>query len=501
MAKTVTQAAALAYLEAECARQSLHDYAPLVSPDGYEQPAQVVALIEKLEALERRDITRLIVEMPPRSSKSTHVSRLYPSWWLGRHPDDNVILASYGQELATGHGRAVRDLLGHPRYPFTTKLRADVKAAGRWQTDAGGGLIAAGVGTGLTGFGGHLLVLDDPIKGREEAESEIVRDHTWDWYQEVFGTRIQRDGVVVVLGTRWHEDDPIGRILNTAGAEDWTRLRIPYLAEPDDALGRAEGEALDVFGTVPSVEKGEISAYGFSALYQQRPTPAGGGVFKSEWMTRRYTSDSLTETIRTSARFTIVMSIDTGGKPGVGHDPSAISVWGTDGLSYFLLDSWADTVEYADVKQKIVDLWWEWRPRMAFIEDQTHAAPIISDMRRGTGVNIAAVRPSGSKWVRADAISPLFQAGRVVLPTHASWLDAWMHEHLSFPNGTHDDRVDATSLVLSEMVKMVGGATMSTRTDVRARDERPAERVMRELRAKAGRPAERERKRLGGVNG
>ncbi len=472
----------------ELARRHLSEYARLVSPGTYEQPAQVRALIDALERLERREITRLIVEMPPRSSKSSHVSRLFPSWWLGRHSEDNIILASYGQELATGHGRAVRDLLGHPRYPFSTKLRADVKAAGRWQTDKGGGLIAAGVGTGLTGFGGNLLVLDDPIKGREEAESEIVRDHTWDWYQEVFGTRIQRGGVVCVLGTRWHEDDPIGRILNSAGASDWTRLRIPYLAEPGDPLGRVEGTPLDVFGTVPSVEKGEISSYGFSALYQQRPTPAGGGVFKADWMQRRYTAESLAETIERETRFMCVMSIDTGGKPGVGHDPSSIAIWGTDGLSYYLLDSWAGQEEYADVKEKIVEKWWEWRPRIAFIEDATHAAPIISDMRRGTGVNIAAVKPEGSKWVRADAITPLFQSGRIVLPAGAPWLDAWMHEHMAFPNGQHDDRVDTTSLALSELVKIASSQPVNLTPLVNRRDERPAERIARELRETAAKP-------------
>jgi predicted phage terminase large subunit-like protein len=460
----------------ELARRNLGDYAISISPDTYEQPAQVSALIGHLGALERREIRRLIVEMPPRSSKSTHVSRLFPSWWLGRHPTDGVIVASYGQELATEHGRAVRDLLTHPRYPFATRLRSDVKAAGRWQTDKGGGLITAGVGTGLTGFGGDLNVLDDPIKGREEAESEIVREHTWSWYQDVFSTRWMRDSAVVVMGTRWHEDDPIGRILNTEGASDWTRLRIPYLAEQDDPLGRREGEALDVFGNVPLVEKGEISAYGFSALYQQRPTPAGGGVFKAEWMQRRYCVGHDGAACPKDAkplaerypRWRNAQTVDIGGKQGVGHDPSAIATWGYDGITLYVLDYWSSQAEYADIKPKFAAKWHEWRgfkggnPHLMHIEDATWAQPLISDLNRETGVLVAAVTPWGSKWVRADAAAPVFQAGRVALPCQAPWLDGWMHEHLSFPNALHDEAVDTTSMAVRELREI--GATMPTHT-------------------------------------
>ena len=295
-------------------------------------------------------------------------------------------------------------------------------------------------------------------------------------------TRLKRGGAVLETGTRWHEDDPIGRILNSPTQAEWYHLNLPHAAEPGDVLGRAVGKLLPIYGEVPP----NLSAYAYSALYQQRPTPAGGGVFKSEWMQRRYTPDSLAQTIDRNSRFTVVMSIDTGGKPGVGHDPSSIAVWGTDGISFYLLDSWTEQAEYADVKAQIVSKWWEWRPRIAFIEDATHAAPIISDMRRETGVNIAAIRPDGSKWVRADAVTPLFQSGRIVLPERAAWLDAWMHEHLSFPTGQHDDRVDTTSLALSELRKMVESQPVPLSTIPAKKDERPAERIMRELRAKAG---------------
>lgn len=485
------------------ATQRLGPYARRLSTDDYQQPAQVLALVAHLEALERRDIDRLIVEMPPRSSKSTHVSRLLPSWWLGRHPEDGVIVASYGQELATGHGRAVRDLLSHPRYPFATKMRADVKAASHWLTEQGGGLIAAGVGTGLTGFGGMLNVLDDPIKDRRDAESEIVRETTWQWYQDVFSTRWMRGAAVVVMGTRWHEDDPIGRILNSEGASRWTRLRIPYLAERDDPLGRAEGEALEVFGTVPSVEAGEISSYGFSALYQQHPTPAGGGVFKADWMARRYCVCGQACSPRIPELRYRIISCDLGGKQGVGHDPSAFAVWGTDGISFYLLDYWSAQDEFPDVKARAVKMWFEHSPRLIFVEDATWAQPLITELRRESGVMVAAVPSTASKWIRADAVSPVFESGRVALPCRAPWLDGWLHEHLAFPNVLHDEAVDTTSLALSEMMKAtrrrVGDTPMLTEGQTKQ------ERILNAFDRAKGRTAEwyadREREQRGASTG
>ena len=466
----LTLEAALAYLDAECARRSLRDFATLMSLPEYEQPPHVLMLIDHLEALERREIGRLIVEMPPRSSKSTHVSRLFPAWWLGKNPTDNVIISSYGEELATDHARAVRDLLADPTYPFPTKLRADNRAAGRWGTSDGGGLLSSGVGTGLTGFGGTLAVLDDPIKGREEADSEIVRDHTWSWYQDVFSTRVQRNGVLLVTGTRWHEEDPIGRILNSPGASDWTRLRLPYLAEATDQLGRTPGDTLPIFGLVPSVEKGEISANSFASLYQQNPTPAGGGVFKPDWMRRRYCVGHSGEKCPKNAaplpqdrrRWRVIQTVDLGGKQGVGHDPSAIATWGYDGLSKYVLDYWSSQAEYADIKPMFVQRYYEQNARTMFIEDATWAQPLISDLRRETGVLVVAVRAKGSKWTRADEASPEFQASRVVLPCTAPWLDGWVHEHVSFPNGAHDEAVDTTSMAVHELrevgVKLPYGA-------------------------------------------
>jgi predicted phage terminase large subunit-like protein len=496
----IPTATALRELDALLARESLADFSTLVSGVEYEQPPHVQLLIERLEALERGDIKRLIVMMPPRSSKSTHMSRLLPAWWLGRHPKDGVILASYSDTLAVDNGRGVRDLLTHPLYPFKAKLRADVKSAGRWQTAAGAALIAVGVGTGLTGwpFPGNLGVVDDPVKGREDAESAVVRNSTWTWWQETFLTRLAKGGAIVLGGTRWHEDDLIGRVLNSAGASDWEVLRLPYTAEADDALGREVGEKLPVFGSPPSVEKGEISAYGFDAQYEQRPTPAGGGVFKKEWMQRRYCVGHAPGTYCTfpdakplpprAGRWRTIASYDLGGKPGVGHDPSAVAYWGWDGISKYLLDYWSDTVEFEDLKAQALVLHYKHRPWMHYVEDATWAMPLLSSLRRA-GLKMYPV-PTGnaSKWSRADAVSGDFKGGQVALPCSAPWLDAWITEHTGFPRAKHDESVDTTSLALSVMDNAPGRNTQKVTEAPVHRIQTPSERILarvKERRARA----------------
>ena len=487
---TLSTKAAVAALDREISRRSLSEYAIRVSLPTYKQPPQVTALLEALQAVEEKveagETAKLIVEFPPRSSKTTHVSRLFPSWHLGRHPTDGVILASYADTLATDNGRAVKDFIEGQKYPFPTKIRSDVKAAGRWQTEDGGGLVAVGVGTSLTGwpFPGSLALVDDPVKGRMEAESDIVRDNTWTWWQTTLLTRMAECSAIVLTGTRWHESDLIGRVLNSPGGNDWMRLRVPYFAEPDDLLGRAEGEALQTFGSPPSIEKGEISSYDFAALYQQRPAPAGGGVFKSDWFQRRYSVSDL-ERVKKQSRWMVIQTVDLGGKQGVGHDPSAIATWGSDGISFYLLDYWSSQAEYADIKPKFAAKFAEFKPRMMYVEDATWAQPLISDLRRQSGIRVAAIPVRGSKWIRADSVAPEFEANRVVLPQQAPWLDAWIHEHTTFPNGAHDEAVDTTSAALMQFTRaqsMPGRITLETKE---SRSSDPVERIRKKFKERA----------------
>ena len=306
----------------------------------------------------------------------------------------------------------------------------------------------------MTGFGADLLVIDDPIKDRVEANSEVRRNQVWDWYTEVAKTRLQRGGLELLMMTPWHEDDISGRIQNSAGASRWTVLRLPALCDDPatDPLGRTQGEVLWPDGPpLPSVALGEISTRAFQALYQCAPTAQDGDIFQRAWMNRRY--KRLPELKR--AAF-YVDGAWTGKKsPGVSSSRSAIGVWGTDGIDYYLVHAWAELVEYPELKRKVVDSYRHWRPiAPSFtpcVEKAASGIPILQEMKRSSSIPFVGVNVDQSKVVRAEAVSQLFESGHVLLPESAPWLDDWIEEHIKFPTGTTDDLVDTTSGCLARL--------------------------------------------------
>jgi predicted phage terminase large subunit-like protein len=431
----------------ELARRRLGDFLGELLP-RYERPAHATRLVEHLEALEAREIQRLMVTMPPRHGKTLHVSQALPAWYLGRHPSEHVILASYAAELAEHNSRRARGFVLDPRWPFPdVSVSAASAAVGRWNTTGGGGCIAAGVGGGITGFGANLLVVDDPVKGREEADSVAIRESIWRWWTEVALTRLQPGAVVLLTQTRWHEDDLAGRVLNGPGAADWTVLSLPALAEESDAIGRAEGEALwpDWFSAdhLESLRM-ELGERAFAALYMQRPTSERGGIFRREWLAGRYA--------RLADGLRVVQAVDSAFKTGVANDWSAIATWATDGAWYYLVDVWRRKVEFPDLVRAIQSQAEAHSPEAVLIEDTAAGQSAIQELRRHTGLPVVAVKAGSSKVARAEAVSPLFEAGKVLLPEQSpAWLSAWVEEHVSFPTGRHDDMVDTTSIALGRL--------------------------------------------------
>lgn len=204
----------------ELARRRLGEFISLLEP-SYERPRHTRVLCDHLEAVECGEIDRLIVMMPPRHGKTMHVSQALPAWTLGRNPRAQIILASYGAELAEGNSRKARSYLRSDRWPFECKVSEESRAQNRWQTDGGGILIATGCEGGLTGYGADRLIIDDPIRDRADAESESMRERLWAWYSDVARTRLMPNGRIVLCQTRWHDDDLAGRILNS---EDGKKL-------------------------------------------------------------------------------------------------------------------------------------------------------------------------------------------------------------------------------------------------------------------------------------
>jgi hypothetical protein len=259
----------------------------LVSFSAYTNPAYIPAphhalIADHLERVERGEIKRLMITMPPRHGKSELASRRFPAWYLGRNPNKQIIAASYNSDLSNDFGREVRNIVDSEEYQclFDVRLAADSQAANRWHTDKKGMYVAAGVGTAITGRGADILLIDDPFKDRQEADSEVRRETVWNWYTSTAYTRLMPGGAVVVINTRWHDDDLSGRLLEqmSSGGDEWVVLSLPAISDEGHALWPA-WYPLERLNEIKSV----LPARDWNSLYQQNPIPDDGDFFKSAW--------------------------------------------------------------------------------------------------------------------------------------------------------------------------------------------------------------------------
>lgn len=434
---------------ASFARASLLAYAVGQWP-GYQVAPHHKLLGAKLEAVERGEIKRLIVTMPPRHGKSMAISEFFPAWSMGRKPDRQIIAASYGQDLANDFGRRVRDLSTSPLHLAAfpgSELTEDSKAAHRFHTNARGVYYAIGRGGAGTGRGADLLLLDDTLKDRQEAESETIREQLKGWYRTVARTRLMPGGAIVIVQTRWHDDDLVGYVLREHSHEGWTVLNLPAIAEADDPLGRAEGEALwpDRF-QLSELESLKITlgSYDFGSLYQGRPVPIEGSIFKLAWFANRYATAP-----RVPIR--IVQSWDTGLKESEANSYSVCTTWAETETDYYLLHVLRKRMEWPELRRTAESLGMQFHPSAVLIEDKASGISLVQDLRANTKLPVIAVEPEGDKVIRAKAVSPLAEAGRVRLPVAAEWLVDYEHEVTRFPSAATKDQMDSTSQALRWM--------------------------------------------------
>lgn len=315
----------------------------------------------------RGETDRLAVFMPPGAAKSTYASILFAPWYFGSHPDHCIIAASHTAELAEKWGRRVRNLVSEHSLVLGVGLAADSQAAGRWETDRGGEYFAAGVGGAIAGRRADLVVIDDPVRSREDADSELIRDKTWDWYKSDLYTRLKPGGRIVLIQTRWHEDDLAGRILADmqAGGDKWDVISLPAIAEDNDPLGRATGAPLwpEWEGTDDLDRKRRaVGPREWSALYQQRPAPEDGDYFKAEWL-RPYDKEPDRATLRIYGGSDYAVTAD-------GGDYTVHVVIGLDpeGRPY-LLDLWRRQAASDVWVEAFCDLVKEWKP-IGWAEEQ-----------------------------------------------------------------------------------------------------------------------------------
>jgi predicted phage terminase large subunit-like protein len=405
-------------------------------------------IVDRLEQIERGEIDRLMIFMPPRHGKSLLASQLFPAWYLGRHPEQSIIASSYGSELATDFGRRVRNLMSDSLFQSIfpgAKLAGDSTAAHRFSMVKGGNYYAVGAGGPITGRGADLLLIDDPIKGREDANSESYRRQLHEWYESVAYTRLQPEGAVVIISTRWHMDDLAGWLLREHPEENWSVLNLAAIAEQDEGW-RAEGAALwpkkFPAKTLAKI-RDQVGGATWAALYQQRPAASEGAIFKREWW-KTFTAATL------PARFEqVVLSLDTAFKAGSSNDYSVGLVLGVGETGYYVLDVWRDRVEFPRLKQQVDMLALKWNPDTVLIEDKASGQSLIQELRSNSRLAVNPVRVDSDKVSRATAITPLVEAGKVYLPEDADWLADFLEEVSSFPAAPHDDVVDALSQALN----------------------------------------------------
>jgi predicted phage terminase large subunit-like protein len=411
------------------------------------------AIIFELMLIYQGSSKRLIINQPPRSLKSICVSVAFVAWWLGHDPTKKFYCASYSHELAAMFARQFRIVISSSWY---RRLFPDVRftrqAETECETDVGGGRFAVSVGGTITGRGGDIVIIDDPMKA-EDAMSEVARRNVMNWYKDTMVSRPdnKRTAAVIVVAQRLHEDDLPGWLLRNGG---WSHLNLPAIAQEDEniAIGRnvfherkkgealhPEREPLDVLESL-SLEMGRLS---FSAQYLQSPVPAEGNLVRRTDIQWYETAPEVGD---------VVQSWDIASTTGERNDYSVCTTWLIVKRHYYLLHVWRGRLEFPKLRHKLVELAGTYRPSTLLIEKAGPGLHMIQALQADPVTNVPepiGIQPEGEKVVRMEAQAARFEAGQVHLPHDAGWLDDFLQEILAFPSSRYDDQIDSVSQFLT----------------------------------------------------
>ena len=406
------------------------------------------------EKVARGECKRLIINMPPRHTKSEFASYLLPSWFFGKFPNKKIIQTSHTAELAVGFGRKVRNLVDSPRYKSifpSLDLQSDSKAAGRWNTNFGGEYFAIGIGGAVTGKGADLLIIDDPHSEQEATLAETnpeIYDKTYEWYTSGPRQRLQPGGAIVVVMTRWSKRDLTAQVLKSAaqrGGEEWEVIEFPAILPSGKPLWPQFWSLQEL-----SALKEELPAGKWQAQYMQQPTSDVSAIVKREWW-------QIWEEDRPPPCEFIIQSWDTAFLKSERADYSACTTWGVfykdddtgkPQSNIILLNAFKKRMEFPELKQRAYEEWKEWEPDSIIVEAKAAGSPLILELRQ-MGIPVQEFTPSKGqdKIARLNSVSDIFASGRVWVPnTH--WADELVEEVASFPSGEHDDLVDSMSQAL-----------------------------------------------------
>ena len=447
------------------------DFARYATGGAYQTPRHLRLINEKLVQVADGKITRLIIEGPPRHGKSWLVSKFFPPWLIGTHPDQRIIFTTYEAEFAAKWGLASKSLLEeHGRKVFGVQLNPDSAAAARWDLQGHeGGMVSVGTGGPITGKGANVFVIEDPIKNAEQANSPAQRESLWTWFQSVAFTRLEPGAAIIVTMARWHEDDLTGRLL--ASGEPWEVVRLPAIAEDDDQLGRLPGEALwPERYSVEDLEaiKRTVGSYVWAALYQQSPVPVGGNIVQRSWFRYWQPKDRAYPALRvrladgTAADYhavtlnsfdfdEMIQSWDLSFKESSTSDFVVGQVWGIRGADRYLLDQTRAKMDLPKTIEALRRMSTKWpAAQRKLIEEKANGSALIATLRHEIA-GLVAVNPTEDKVSRVHAITPQLESGNIYIPhPHGEpWVQQLIEEWVSFPSAKNDDTVDAGTQALN----------------------------------------------------
>jgi len=445
-------------------------FAPTLVPDWL-MGKHIHVIADRLQKVESGEIKRLMVFLPPRSSKSVICSKLFPAWYVGRHPQHEILTVSHSDQLASDFGRSVRDLVNYDLFNTVfpdVQLRSDVRAAGKWKTNQGGTYYAAGVRSQIAGRGAHVAILDD-VMSEEDSFSETGRRYVKEWYPSGLRTRIMPNGSIVIINTRYHEDDLCGWLLRQESQVElenkWEVIKIPaWVDEPSSKLlnlpiGSSyfpEWKPSEILKNDEEEIKASNGSRYWESLYMQNPVPDTGGIIKKKWI-QWWDYDE------PPACDYIIQTYDTAFSTKTTADFSVIQTWGifehmeTDSTgrenwvsNLILLGNEKGRFDYPALRMKAQELYDYHKPDVCIIEKKASGQSLIQDLRRA-GLPVLDYIPDRDKTARVYAATPMMEAGRVWLPKGHEWSDDLYGEAITFPNARHDDQVDAMTMAIHYM--------------------------------------------------
>jgi predicted phage terminase large subunit-like protein len=405
-------------------------------------------IAKKFEDISRGKIKRLIVNMPPRHTKSEFASFLFPSWLVGNNPKLKIIQTTHNTELAVRFGRKMKNLIDSDLYKQVfdkVAISADSKAAGRWETNHGGEYFAAGVGSSITGRGADLLIIDDP-HSEQDALSTTAFDNAYEWYTSGPRQRLQPGGAIVIVMTRWGTKDLTGRLIDAQAkepkADQWEVIEFPAILPSNKPIW-PEYWDIETLQTT----KASLTEQKWQAQWQQKPTSEEGSIIKREWW-KVWDEKEVPDLIH------VIQSYDTAFSRKETADYSAITTWGVfshprkNSPQIILLDADRGRWEFTELKKHAIDKYKFWEPETVIVEAKASGLPLTDELR-SAGIPVVNYTPSRGqdKHVRVNSVAPLFESGQVWVPDER-WTEDVIEECAAFPFGDHDDYVDSTTQAL-----------------------------------------------------